>query len=337
MKDLPLAVADPDIPQSAPVETMGQPLSVLVVTNTYPTPEHPSTTPCVRDQLEVLKSKGVRIELLHINYRHKLEYPRAAWRLFLLNFQRRRYHLIHAHYGYCGLLAGLQWRYPVVVTFHGSDLIDPREGLLGRLVSRLVRAVIVMSPEMKVASGRRDAHVIPFGIDHERFHPYPKALARQELGMPEHGRLVLFPWNPARPEKRFALAQAAVERLQRDYPDLVLLPVWDRPREVIARAMQACDALILTSTEEGSPVAVRESLACGLPVVSVDVGDVRELIEGVPGCAICAPDPEVLADRLAVALRRPAPEETGARSGGYGTEAAAERVLRVYQAVMGRS
>lgn len=315
---------------------MPYPLSALVVTNTYPTPAHPSDTPCVREQLEALKSKGVRIELLHINSRRKLEYLRAAWRIFLLNFQHRRYHLIHAHYGYSGVLARLQMRYPVVVTFHGSDLNNPWEGIVGRLVSHLVREVIVMSAAMKGASGRPDAHVIPFGIDGQCFHPYPKALARQELGMSEQGKRVLFPWNPARPEKRFALAQAAIEIARREYPDLVLMPVWDRPREVIARNMQACDALLLTSTAEGSPVAVRESLACGLPVVSVDVGDVRELITGVPGCAICAPNPEEIAERLVAALRRPTVGGEGPQTRGYGTEVAAEQVLQVYQAALGR-
>jgi glycosyltransferase involved in cell wall biosynthesis len=50
--------------------------------------------------------------------------------------------------------------------------------------------------------------------------------------------------------------------------------------------MNACDVLLFTSMYEGSPNVIKEALACNLPIVSVDVGDVRERLEGVAGCAV---------------------------------------------------
>ena len=40
----------------------------------------------------------------------------------------------------------------------------------------------------------------------------------------------------------------------------------------------------MTSFTEGSPQFVKEAVACGCPVVSTDVGDVREVIAGVSNC-----------------------------------------------------
>jgi glycosyltransferase involved in cell wall biosynthesis len=66
--------------------------------------------------------------------------------------------------------------------------------------------------------------------------------------------------------------------------------------------MQACDALILTSTHEGSPMVVKEAMACNLPVVSVDVGDVAEVIGNTAGCVITAAAADALAAGLQQAL-----------------------------------
>jgi teichuronic acid biosynthesis glycosyltransferase TuaC len=98
--------------------------------------------------------------------------------------------------------------------------------------------------------------------------------------------------------------------------------------------MNACDALVLVSDREGAPMAVREALACGLPVVATDVGDVRAVLDGVDGCRVCAQDPREVARGLATVLAR------GRRLDGAGpalrdVERSAEEVLAVYAAVLG--
>jgi glycosyltransferase involved in cell wall biosynthesis len=69
--------------------------------------------------------------------------------------------------------------------------------------------------------------------------------------------------------------------------------------------MNACDALVFTSMQEGSPNAVKEALACDLPVVSVAVGDVPLRLQGVEGCELCPDErPETIAAALERVLRR---------------------------------
>jgi teichuronic acid biosynthesis glycosyltransferase TuaC len=106
--------------------------------------------------------------------------------------------------------------------------------------------------------------------------------------------------NPGLARKRFALAQRAVEIVNRSIPSRLIVG-WEMPHRDIAALMSACDALVCTSMQEGSPNAVKEALACNLPVVSVRVGDVALRLRGIPGCELCADD---RVETIAAALTR---------------------------------
>lgn len=310
-------------------------ISVLAVTNTYPTDETPGDTPCIKDQILALRTQGVKVDLLYID-RSKgvLSYARAAWRLFATVFQRRRYDLIHAYYGHCGLLARLQLRYPVVVTFRGSDLLSRKDGRIGKIVARLVEGVIVMSKEMKRAAKRQDAHIIPFGVNLDIFSPYPMERARRDLGLPLNDKLVLFPWDPARPEKRFDIVKEAIQALQQEQENVRLVVMYNKPRELVAQYMNACDAMVLASDHEGAPMAVREAMACNLPIVSVDVGDVRQIMGDTEGCYLCKQEPGDLAEKLSWALSREDRTDGSRVVRRMDAAWAAEKVISVYRLVL---
>jgi len=280
-------------------------LRILAVTNTYPSAERPGDTPQIQDQIEALKARGVEVDLIYIDgYKGKRGYAQAAWRILLLSFQSKRYDLIHAYYGHCGLLARLQARYPIIVTFLGSDLLYSRDGAIGKVVARLADGIIVQSEEMKRIAKRDDAYIIPFGVNLDLFTPYPVEDARRELRLALDEKLVLFPWNPARPVKRFDLVQEAIRIVRQRYDRVRLVSVYDRPHETVAKYMSACNVMVLASDHEGSPVALREAMACNLPIVSVDVGDVRQIIENTEGCYLCKREPSDIAEKLGLALER---------------------------------
>jgi len=77
-----------------------------------------------------------------------------------------------------------------------------------------------------------------------------------------------------------------------------LLELKGYSREQVTLLMNAADALIMTSLTEGSPQVVKEAMAVGCPVVSVDVGDVSNLICGLENCHIADRTPEALASAL---------------------------------------
>ncbi len=308
-------------------------MKVLIITNLYPTPTRPGATPAVRDQVEMLEELGVTVSLIIIDPDRKWQYLTTALRILALNFMPHRYDLIHAHYGFSGALALLQFRYPVVVTFHGGDLLQ-RDARIGKPVAHHAHGVIVMSEQMKAVSDRDDAYIIPFGIDSSVFRPMPKDQARAALGLDPDKRLILFAWDPRRPVKRYPLAVSAVEKLRERLPDVEMVTVYKQTREVVAQYMAACDVLTLVSMTEGSPLAVREAVSCHLPVVALDVGDIRSVIDGIEGCYITKPEPEAIADDLERVLREPrrlaASDIPDTISVRYGSE----RVLEVYQQML---
>lgn len=268
-------------------------LHALAVTNTYPTAEMPGDSPQILDQIEALRTRGVWVDTLYVDrYKGVRGYIAAAWKIFLLSFQTRKYDLIHAYYGHCGLLARLQVKYPIVVTFLGSDLLHPRDGAIGKVVARYADGIIVQSEEMKRIAKRDDAYIIPFGINLKLFKPYPMENARRELGLALDEKLVLFPWNPARTVKRIDLIQEAIQIVQQRHGPVRLVSVFDQTHETVAKYMNACNAMVLVSDHEGSPMALREAMACNLPIISVEVGDVRQIIENVEGCYLCQREPK---------------------------------------------
>jgi glycosyltransferase involved in cell wall biosynthesis len=182
-------------------------------------------------------------------------------------------------------------------------------------------------------SRRDDARIIPFGVNFELFSPSAREPAREELGIPAGKKLVLFPWDPARPEKRFDVAQAVLANLDPEHGDFRLVVVTSETPDRMARYMNACDALLLVSDREGAPMAVREAVACNLPVVSVDVGDVRDVIGGVEGCFLCERSIADVGNKLRRAVAVPR-RTTGPPPTIKDVGAAADDVIDVYGAIL---
>ncbi len=90
--------------------------------------------------------------------------------------------------------------------------------------------------------------------------------------------------------------------------------------------------LLLTSTSEGSPNVVKEAMAAGMAVVSVDVGDTRERLAGVSGCRVTdADDPDTIAAAIADVLTSPEPREGRQAVAPLRIEAVAAKIIAIYE------
>jgi glycosyltransferase involved in cell wall biosynthesis len=314
-------------------------MNVLVVTNMYPTAGSPAVGTFVYDQVASLRAAGVHVDVLHMDSRaSKWSYVRGLFKLRRA-LQRRRYDLIHAHYVFSGVIARAQWKVPVVLTHHGCEVLGyPRwQTWLAKMVTPFFDEVVYVTEQMRRALHDDDGWVIPCGIDLDAFQPIPRDEARAALGLPADKPLVLWAGESWRPEKQFWLAEQAMARLKASLPDAALVLLTKQPHEVVPTYMSACDALVLTSMLEGSPMVVKEAMACNLPVVSVRVGDVPEVVDGTDACAIAEPDPDDIAQRLAEALQPARRTDGRLRMRRFSHDRTAAAITPVYEQAVERA
>ena len=308
-------------------------MKTLTVTNMYPQPDQPAFGTFVQDQVEAIRRQGVEVDVLFINGRQsKLNY---LWGLFRLWWQllKKRYDIVHAHYVFSGIIARLQPFIPVVVTYHGSELgVGPQHWLfmLSRAAQPFFQKVIVVSPRMLKMLNPLNVLVIPCGINLEEFKPIPPAEARQQLGLPLDKPLVMWAGEHWQSVKRYAMLEQAVALTRQSLPEVQLVLVSGQPHEMVPNYMSACDVLALTSIYEGSPMVIKEAMACNLPIVSVDVGDVAQVIEGTTHCYIVEPTPEAVAEKLCLVLSSRQRTDGRSKIGYLSSDSIAERITRVY-------
>lgn len=196
--------------------------------------------------------------------------------------------VIHAHYGLSGLLANMQRELPVVTTYHGSDINEKRVLPFSKMAMRLSAWNIFVSRKtMEIArSKNKKFSLLPCGIDLCDIQLTEKNEAIRQMGLDAEKRYVLFSGAFDNPVKNAPLAKEAVGLLHDNSVELLELKGYSR--EQVNLLMCAADAFLLTSFSEGSPQVIKEAMACGCPIVSVDVGDVKERLEGLEGCYVSA-------------------------------------------------
>jgi len=189
-----------------------------------------------------------------------------------------------------------------------------------------------MKSRLRLAS----AEIIPNGVDFNAFRPIDRNEARRALGLDQQKKYVLFPYDPTEQRKRYDLIQMAVAKAQTSDPAIEILHARGVPRERMPLYMNAADVLVLASVFEGSPNAVKEAMAVNLPVVAVDVGDVRELIGHTEGCYIVLREAEPMAEKIVEVCGRP--ERTRGREdiARLSIENVARQVVKVYARVTGQ-
>jgi len=240
--------------------------------------------------------------------------------------------LIHAHYGLSGFLSILQPFVPVVITFHGSDFNLKKNRMFSLVARRFADASIFVSKKMLcgLKNSGRDS-VIPCGVDFEMFTPLDKLECRAKLGLDPAKKFVLFPSSFSNGIKNYPFARAVVDSLD---CEVELLELKSRTREEVNLFLNAVDLIILTSFSEGSPQVVKEAMVCNCPIVSFDVGDVKEIIDGIKGCAIASNDIIEFADAVKDVLMTGARTDSRTKISNFDNKSIANRVFNIYKEVV---
>jgi glycosyltransferase involved in cell wall biosynthesis len=318
----------------------------------FPAPDAPQSGRFIQQQIVGLEQLGLHVEVLFVDRRKNgMRVYAGLPSLLRKAIARFKPDLVHVMYG--GIMSRLVSHVvrdrPVVVTFHGSDLLgQPFERPLRRFLSAC--GVIASMLAAKRCDGfvvvaehllgsipesisRSKIRVIPCGIDLHLFQPLDRALCRERLRWTQDTFHILFQ-NTGDSVKRPELANAAVEQLRGLGINAELHLLRGVPYDQVPIWLNASDVLLVTSYHEGSPTIVKEALACNLPVVSTLVGDVEERLAGVQPSAIVPGG----AGAIAEALEQILVERKRSNGRQYvmhlGKDQVAQQLLGVYRAIL---
>ena len=267
--------------------------------------------PFITEQAEALRAVGCEVEYFGVVGKGIVGYLKQLPKLRRV-IREQHIDIIHAHYGLCCLLANLQRCVPVVSTYHGSDINSPKVMRFSKVAMRLSAWNIFVSKRTQdiafaqvPKSVQQKSSLIPCGIN----LPAPwQELQNQLIGqqtlkqwvntvLEPNKKHVLFAGAFDNPVKDPELAKAVVQAINRraiaaktvaedTKCEVQLIELKGYTRDQVNALMYTCDALLMTSKTEGSPQVVKEAMACGLPIVSTDVGDVEEQINNLEDCFV---------------------------------------------------
>ena len=256
---------------------------------------------------------------------------------------RKQFNIIDAHFaypdGYAATLLGHWLKVPITITLRGTEVpLSKMQDRKARLLTALKNATRVFSvsdslKQLVVSLGAEPdkIRVIGNGIDVVKFYPLAQSAARAELAIPEHAK-VLVSVGALVDRKGFHRVIEVLPALTAKYPELIYLIVGgdspegyikDRleqqvqtlgleknvrflgayPSEQLKLPLSAADLFVLATANEGWANVFLEAMACGLPVITTEVGGNKEVVHSPElGTVVPFGDPAALLAALLQAL-----------------------------------
>jgi len=288
-----------------------------------------AVSPFIIEQVESLKKIDIHIEYFLIKGKGWTGYLKSLSKL-KKKIKNKKFNLIHAHYGLSGLLATLQRRIPVIITFHGSDININKNYKWSFIASRLSSKNIFVHKnqpkKLKVMLNEKD--IIPCGINLKIFQPKDKVALRKKLDWDQKKVYILFSSSFDKPVKNVNLAYKSTQNIKNSE----LIELKNYTKIELSNLMNAADLLLVTSFSETGPLIVKEAIACNCPVVSTDVGDVKEIIVKRKNSFVTSYNPKEIEAviKKVIKLKKPVPKDELTLQ-EYDLNYAAQRIKVVYQ------
>lgn len=253
-------------------------------------------------QRSALIKEGAEINDFHITGNGVLSYVKAI-RLLRKTVKKQNYNLIHAHYNFSGFASSIATSLPVICSLMGSDVYQQ-----GKILKKITRFFAKHCWKLTIVkTNQMQAHFpssvcIPNGVDLNNFKPLTKKECQEKVGFKNNKRHVLFlAQAPNSQVKNLALLKKALDLINN--PNIKLHILSGKTFTELPYYYNAADMVALTSLTEGSPNVIKEAMACNVPIVATNVGDIKEILDETEGTYITTFEPEDLADKIKLALK----------------------------------
>ncbi len=234
-------------------------------------------------------------------------------------------------------------RNPKVCTLHSAHdrVVHHKRGILISLIYELLQWYSFRRADKLISVDRLTMYhyirkypwlkdkivVIPIGVNLGDFKPMDKCSLRKKYGFSDNEKIILFVGRLEK-EKNLDMLIRIFPIIRKEIKNSRLIFIgkgreenrlraltnkvfsddvffWGAiPHDDIPEILNLADVLVLCSLYEGSPLVVKEAITCGLPVVSVNVGDVCEIIKDVEGCYMSSRDQDDLARKVIKVLKQ---------------------------------
>jgi len=239
------------------------------------------------------------------------------WTLFKLK-KTYSFNLIDAHFaypdGYAATLLGKWFNVPVTITLRGTEVpLSKMPARKDRMMRALENATKVFAVAdslkqhvVKLGANAEKIEVVGNAVDTQKFFPIDKQEARQQLNLPENAKILVSVGGLVK-RKGFHRVIEVLPGLLKKHPDLIFLIVGGNspeggiqkqlehqveqlglqqhvrflgmlPAEKLRIPLSAADLFVLATENEGWANVFLEAMACGLPVITTNVGGNSEVI-----------------------------------------------------------
>lgn len=309
-------------------------MKVLHITNNYPTPNLPIFGIFVKEQIDSLSQINIDSEVFFINGKEKgkFEYVKGIFRL-KNHLKENSYDVVHCHHVFSSIifiLTGFHRKIKSVVSFQNDPTEESKFNLFNLIKNKV--DFWIFKNNSAFADEIRGFY-LPNGVNTEFFQPIEQQTAKLKLGLSLDKKYILFvSSNQLRKQKRYDIFKATVEQLKKEDSSVEELKMINVHRDLVPYYFNAASLHLLTSDFEGSPNSVKEAMSCNIPVVSTDVGNVRDLFTNVEGCLIVDQDVEKLTAASLMVLNN---QKTNARQSiidrKLDINSVAFRLLKLYE------
>lgn len=294
-------------------------MRVLHITNNYPTKKEPDYGVFTKDQIDNVKLEGVESHLLFINAKENgiKEYFKAIKKIKAIY---KEYDIIHCFHGLTLIIAFLTTKNkPILISFLNeikyenfkkNKYINKIYIFIYNYILKSKRVFSIFKdklPDERKMDGR--SFHLPNGVNLQEFYPISKNKACELLGLDKSRNYILFvsSKNKMRSQKRYDIFTATIDILKKDYSEYNIeeLVMSGVPRKNSLYYYNTASVHLLASDYEGSPNSVKEAMSCNIPIVSTDVGNVKEMLLGANNCFVSIQEPRVLAKNIIKAIISP--------------------------------